>query len=135
MHIRLLNHNFVRFIITGGVTVVVDYGSLLFMYHILHIRLVMAITASYVLALIVNFLLTKLYTFQSRSGGHKKHIKEAIAYLALVGFNLLFTNFVIIQLEQVSIDPAISKLLTLACITLWDFYLYKTYIFKPVKIN
>lgn len=130
MSAKYLGQNFVRYLITGGLSVLVDYGTLMFLYRVLHVRLVVAVTVSYVLALVVNFLLTKLYTFQSRSGGHKKHAKEAAGYLILVGFNLIFTNFVILQMSNAGIGPSISKLITVACITLWNYYLYKHLIFK-----
>jgi putative flippase GtrA len=127
---KLLAHSFVRYVIVGVLSLGVDYGGLLFGYHVLHMHLAVATTISFFIGLICNFLLTKFWTFKHANHSAKHSIGQAVLVAMLVCFNLLVTNVVITQFNKIHIGPEISKLVTTAMVTLWNYVLYKKVIFK-----
>src|SRR5215471_5710939 len=121
---KLYNHTLVRYIAVG-----VDYGTLLFSYHVLNFELAAATTTGFLVGLIVNFLLNKFWSFQA-SHSAKSSLRQGLMVTALVIFNLLVTNFVVVYLHKWHIGPEISKVITTGMITLWNYVLYKKHIFK-----
>lgn len=126
---KFLQHSLVRYIVVGLGSLAVDYFLLLILFHGFGVQLAVASSISFLAGLTVNFLLNKYWSFQA-GRGLKKSTKQAVLYALLVGFNLLFTNFFIVMLQERGIGPEISKPVTTAMITLWNFALYKTVIFK-----
>lgn len=91
---------------------------------------VFAVGLSFWLGLIVSFLLQKLVTFGDKRLHHKILIPQIIAFSLLVLFNFGFT--ILVTKLLVSFIPAVlTRTLALGITTLWNFYLYKTRIFKP----
>ncbi len=90
---------------------------------------VIAVGLSFWLGLIISFLLQKLITFGDKRMHHKILIPQVIAFSLLVFFNFGFT--VLVTKLLVSFIPAVlTRTLALGITTLWNFYLYKTRIFK-----
>lgn len=90
---------------------------------------VVAVGLSFWLGLIVSFLLQKLVTFGDKRMHHKILIPQVIAFSLLVLFNFGFT--ILVTKLLVSFIPAVlTRTLALGITTLWNFYLYKTRIFK-----
>ncbi len=90
---------------------------------------VVAVALSFWLGLMVSFLLQKLVTFGDKRLHHKVLIPQIIAFSLLVLFNFGFT--VLVTKLLVSFIPAVfTRTLALGITTLWNFYLYKTRIFK-----
>lgn len=88
-----------------------------------------AVGLSFWLGLIVSFLLQKLVTFGDKRMHHKVLIPQVIAFSLLVVFNFGFT--VLVTKLLASFVPAVAtRTLALGITTLWNFYLYKTRIFK-----
>jgi putative flippase GtrA len=129
---KLLGHTFVRYLIVGVVSVVIDYGSLMVGYHVFGLHLGVATTVAFLLGLVGNFFMTKFWTFGGNGATHtaKQSTRQVILVAMLVCFNLVVTNVVIAQLNKVHIGPEISKLVTTAIVTLWNYVLYRKVIFK-----
>jgi len=90
---------------------------------------VMAVALSFTLGTLVSFALQKLVTFGDKRMHHKIVIPQLVATCLLVVFNFGFTLLVTKLLAHVW--PAIfSRTLALGITTIWNFYLYKTHIFK-----
>jgi putative flippase GtrA len=90
---------------------------------------VMAVGLSFWLGLIVSFTLQKIVTFEDKRTHHKVLIPQLVAFSLLVLFNFGFTLLV----TQLFIDilPAVAaRTIALGITTIWNFYLYKTRIFK-----
>ncbi len=89
-----------------------------------------AVAISFLVGLAVSFLLQKLFTFGDKRMHHKIVIPQVVAVTLLVFWNLGFTILVTRLLQDVL--PAVAtRTLALATTTIWNFYLYKTRIFKP----
>lgn len=90
---------------------------------------VMAVGLSFWLGLIVSFGLQKLVTFGDKRLHHRVLIPQAMAFSLLVLFNFGFT-VLMAKLLSTLLPAVIIRTLALGITTLWNFYLYKTRIFK-----
>jgi putative flippase GtrA len=90
---------------------------------------IVAVGLSFWLGLSVSFLFQKFLTFGDKRVHHKILIPQIAAYSLLVFFNFGFT--IIVTSFLVSLIPAVvARTLAIGVTTLWNFYLYKTRIFK-----
>lgn len=90
---------------------------------------VLAVGLSFWLGLLASFGLQKIVTFRDRRTHHTVLIPQLIAFSLLVLFNFGFT-LLVTQLLSGILHPAITRTLALGITTIWNFYLYKTRIFK-----
>lgn len=92
----------------------------------------LAVSLSFWFGLVVSFWLQKLVTFGDRRMHHHILLPQIIAVSALVGWNYGFTLLVTALLAP-TIPTAVDRTIALLITTIWNFYLYKTRIFKPVQ--
>jgi putative flippase GtrA len=90
---------------------------------------VVAVGIGYWLGFMVSFALQKLITFGDRRMHHKVLVPQAIAFGALVVFNFGFT-IALTKLLQDDLPAVAIRILAVSITTIWNFYLYKTRIFK-----
>ena len=90
---------------------------------------VVAVGLSFWIGLMVSFGLQKFFTFGDKRTHHKVLVPQVTAFSILVLFNFGFTLLIAKLLSNV-IPAVISRTLALGITTLWNFYLYKTRIFK-----
>jgi putative flippase GtrA len=90
---------------------------------------VVAVGLSFALGLTVSFLLQKIITFGDKRTHHKVLIPQVIAFGLLVLFNFSFTILFTKALSS-QIPAVICRTVALGITTIWNFYLYKTRIFK-----
>lgn len=90
---------------------------------------VLAIALSYILGTLVSFFLQKILTFGDKRMHHRILIPQLIATIVLVAWNFCFSLLVAHILAHHT--PAIiSRTIALGITTIWNFYIYKTRIFK-----
>lgn len=90
---------------------------------------VLAIALSYILGTLVSFFLQKILTFGDKRMHHRILVPQLIATTVLVVCNFCFSLLVARILAHHT--PAIvSRTIALAITTIWNFYIYKTRIFK-----
>lgn len=90
---------------------------------------VVAVGVAFWVGLVISFTLQKFVTFGDKRTHHKVVIPQLLATTALVLFNFGFTLVVTKLLADV-VPAVISRTLALGVTTIWNFYLYKTRIFK-----
>jgi putative flippase GtrA len=117
-----------RYVIVGGSVYIIEVLVIL-IAEMFGLTALWAIGLSFWVGLVVSFVLQKLVTFGDRRAHHKILIPQVLAFSLLVAFNfgftLLFTKIFL------NIIPAVlTRTLALGITTLWNFYLYKTKIFK-----
>lgn len=88
-----------------------------------------AVALSFWLGLILSFILQKFVTFGDKRTHHKILIPQIVAVCLLVLFNFGFTLLVTELLAGV-FPATITRTVALGITTIWNFYLYKTRIFK-----
>lgn len=88
-----------------------------------------AVALSFWLGLFVAFGLQKLVTFGDKRLHHKVLLVQATAFTALVLFNFGFT-LLATKLLSPWLPAIAARTIALGTSTLWNYYLYKTRIFK-----
>lgn len=117
-----------RYVIIGGSVYLFEL-VVIFMAQYLGANALVAVGLSFWLGLIVSFALQKVVTFGDRRLHRQVLVPQIIAFSTLVLFNFCFTLLVTDIL--VSLLPAVvTRTLALGLTTIWNFYLYKTRIFK-----
>ena len=117
-----------RYIVIGGSVYVLELAVIL-SAQLLGAGALVAVGLSFWLGLVVSFALQKMITFGDKRLHHRTLIPQIVAFSLLVMFNFGFTLGVT-QLLVSQVPPAVSRTIALALTTVWNFYLYKTRIFK-----
>jgi putative flippase GtrA len=112
-----------------GVTVYLLELAVIFVAQALGASALVAVGLSFWTGLIFSFLLQKLVTFNDKRMHHKILVPQLIAFSLLVLFNFGFTILVTKLLSNV-VPAVVCRTLALGITTVWNFYLYKTRIFK-----
>jgi putative flippase GtrA len=127
--LRLLSRRpLYRYVVVGGSVYVLEVAIIVIAQH-LGASSVLAVGLSFWFGLIVSFLLQKFVTFSDRRVHHRVLLSQTVIVVALVLFNFGFT-IVVTKLLTSRVPAVISRTLALAITTTWNFYLYKTRIFK-----
>jgi putative flippase GtrA len=124
-------HKLSKYIITGGATFVVEYGLFLVFAYIFAFEAWVAQVCSYILALVINFLLLRNWTFGHNNKTRMTH--HFMKYGILVAFNLPITAFIIYELVRGGVAPFLAKLIVVALVALWNFIIYDKLIFRDAK--
>jgi putative flippase GtrA len=117
-----------RYIIVG-VSVYLFEVITIVVAKIFQVNDVFAIALSFWLGLFASFLLQKLVTFGDKRFHRRFLLVQFLAFSGLVAFNFAFT-ICIGYLLQGTVPAVISRTIALGITTFWNFYLYKTRIFK-----
>ena len=117
-----------RYVIIGGSVYVFELAVIVITQK-LGASPVLAVGLSFWLGLIVSFALQKIITFGDKRTGRRILVSQILAFSLLVLFNFGFT--LLVTKVLLHIFPAvITRTLALGITTMWNFYLYKTRIFK-----
>ena len=95
---------------------------------------VVAVGLSFWLGTLLSFLLQKFVAFGDMRTHHKILIPQLIAVCLLVLFNFGFT-VVVTKLLSPPVPTVMARTIALAITVIWNFYLYKTKIFKTAGSN
>jgi len=95
---------------------------------------VVSVAVSFWFGLIVSFALQKLVTFGDKRGQRKVVLPQFSAFALLVLFNFCFTLAVTKLLEH-TLPVVVIRTVAIGITTLWNFYLYKTRIFRVPVID
>jgi len=90
---------------------------------------ILAISLSFWLGLIVSFGLQKIITFGDKRMHRRVVLPQLLAFSGLVLFNFSFT-LLMTKLFIHLLPTFLIRTLALGITTIWNFYLYKTHIFK-----
>jgi len=88
-----------------------------------------AVAISFCFGTLVSFFLQKLVTFGDKRMHHRIVVPQLVAVTLLVVWNLSF-SVALTKLLQDHLPAVVSRTLAIGLTTLWNFYLYKTRIFK-----
>ena len=124
---KLYNHKFIRYIVVGGTTFVIDLGLLILLKLHFHLSIPVATTIAYWTSIIFNFTLNRWWSFNI---AEKKNLsKHMFSYLLLLSFNYLFT-VIFVSLMSKYMSFALAKILAVLLSTPWTYIIYKNIIFK-----
>jgi putative flippase GtrA len=122
-----------RYVVVGSSTYVFELAMIVLAQH-LGASAVTAVAISFWFGLVVSFILQKLVTFGDRRTHHKVVLPQIGAFSLLVMFNFGFTIAVTRLLQHV-LPVVVIRTLAIGISTLWNYYLYKTRIFRVPVID
>ncbi len=111
---------FLRYFFIGGFAAIVNIGMLFVFTHFIHLYYLMSNILSFVLGLIVNYLLSKKFVFQEDTSISQS--KEFVMYtiIGVIGLGI-DTMFVWLFTDIIKIYYMISKLISTAIVFIWNF--------------
>ena len=129
---ELLKRPGVRYLIVGGSVYIFELAVIV-VAQVSGANSVMAVAISYILGTSVSFLLQKFVTFGDKRTHHKIITMQFLATCLLVVVNFGFT-LLVTKLLSPPLPAVITRTVALATTTIWNFYLYKTRIFKKSDV-
>jgi putative flippase GtrA len=126
-HLRLNQHRY-RYLVVG-VSVYLFEMLVIPLSQWLGASPLLAVTISFWLGIGLSFTLQKLITFEDRRMHHRVLVPQMLTYGMLVLFNFGFTLLLTHLLTDL-LPTVVIRTLALGITTVWNFYLYKTRIFK-----
>ncbi len=117
-----------RYLLIGGSVYVFELAVIV-VAQALGASAVWAVAISFCLGTLVSFFLQKLVTFSDKRMHHRVLIPQLIATGLLIVWNLGF-SVLLTKLLQNHLPAVATRTLAIAFTTIWNFYLYKTRIFK-----
>jgi putative flippase GtrA len=124
----LMHRPGMRYVAIGGSVYVFELAVIVIAQK-LGASAVLAVAISFCLGTLVSFFLQKFVTFGDKRMHNHILIPQMIATAALILWNLGFLVLLTRLLEQ-HLPAVITRSLALGITTIWNFYLYKTHIFK-----
>jgi putative flippase GtrA len=120
---------FLRYVFSGGLATCSDIGLYLVLLSF-GVYFVMASVFSGVLAFFAAFFLHKYVTYQE-SGDTTEHF---IRYCILTALNFLAQNIILyVAVMHMGISEGWAKVMASASAILWNFFLYKRFVYRTKK--
>lgn len=120
-----------RYITVGGLVYLLEL-VVIWLSETLGASSLVAVGVSFWIGLVASFLLQKLFTFGDKRTQRKVLLSQIIAVSLLVMFNFGFT-LLITKLFASTLTTFGARTVALAITVIWNFYLYKTHIFRVGK--
>ena len=119
---------FFRYAVVGCLGTAVDLGSLYLFVDVFHVPLLVSTAASFILAVINNFILNKYWTFRNRNTNVRK---QFIKFLIVSSGGLLLTEVLMAFFVYVlGIWYMAGKLITSGLVLVWNFLANKYWTFR-----
>lgn len=127
--IKHLQKSWIRYLLVGGISYLLEMGFLALFHKTLGLSALWSVALSFWLGFVISFSLQKIITFKNYDKQPKTLRKQLSSYMALLVWNYIFT-LLLVQLLTPRLSVFIVRTLAIATITMWNYYLYKTRIFK-----
>ena len=122
-----VRHQFTKYFIVGISGVFLDLATLIFFKEFFGFNATVAVVCNQILMLTYNFILNKYWSFKNKEIPHK----QIVRYLILAGFNYLFSVGMMYSFNHlINYDYRLVRIATIAVMVLWNFFLYKYWVYK-----
>jgi putative flippase GtrA len=128
----LYRHHFVRYLVVGGTTFIIDFGTLILLHGKLGFGIAASTSLAYWLSIIYNFTLNRYWTFDARE-------KESLQRHITTYFMLLIVNYLFavtfVSFASDHINYIYAKAVAVIIQMIWTYPVYKKVIFvsSPAK--
>jgi putative flippase GtrA len=119
--------SFVRFLVTGGLSYLVDVGTLVALNSGAGWSVAAATTGAYVVAFFFTFTLNRLWVFRASEDSATGQVAR---YLVLVGVNYLVTLAIVVGLTALGVPVVVAKTASTVVIALSNFLVYRHWVFR-----
>ena len=121
----------IKFGIVGVVATIVDFGVLMLLKEKLHLDVLLASAVSFLVSVIVNYILSMLFVFESRENGK---VKEFLVFVALsIGGLFLNEGIMWIGTEIMMLYYLWVKVFACIFVPIYNFITRKIFLEKKVS--
>ena len=124
--LKALVSQIVRYAVVGGASAAFELIVFQILYALAGMGIAPSNTIALVASTVVNFTMNRSLAFKSSANP----ARSLMLYLVLFAFNTTFSTLAITWLVGLGIHSAVAKLMTMVCIVMWNFVLYRKVIFK-----
>ncbi len=119
-------HQFLRFLMVGGIVAVVHFGILIALVSSSDVSPTLASTIGFVVSAAINYLLNYTFTFRSTARHSAAIVKFAL--VALIGLSL---NAALMKAgtDGLGINYLFVQTVAIACVVVWNFFANKHWTF------
>ena len=115
-----------KYFVIGFSGVFLDMGTLIFFKEVYGFSAVMSVVLNQIIMLTYIFSLNKYWTFRNKEIPYK----QIVRFLILAGINYFFSVIIMyIFSQRLTFDYRIVRISTIAIMTLWNFFLYKYWVY------
>ena len=123
---------FLKFCVVGVIGTAIDFGLLYLLVEFGHVYYLLAATISFIAAVINNYLLNKIWTFQDKNRNFfKQFVQFLIVSLVGLGLNLLLLYLLV---QYAHLWYILAKVLATGVVLIWNFIANKFWTFKKEKV-
>jgi putative flippase GtrA len=116
----------VRFLFVGGLSFALDLGLLVLFHEVFGVALWAATPIAFVVSLVFNFVLQRVFTFRATNKGSV----SALKYILLVIVNIAVSDLIVIAFDALGWSYIIGKTTATVLTTVWNYFLYRHWIFQ-----
>jgi putative flippase GtrA len=117
----------------GLLTTAIDAIITFLLFEFLGFSVFLASAVGFLSGFFVNFPLNKNKVFFSSNGQRFKVSTQVQLYVLLIAFNLFSTSFAVALLVDLGIQIVVAKFFVTGVLFIWNFVVFKFYIFRPLK--
>jgi putative flippase GtrA len=126
----LSRHKLVRYAFAGSSALLTEEVGLWVCYGQLGMPLWLATTIAFGSAFGVNFTLNRFWTFADDGAREGAVHAQTFRFAILVGINYCVTQAIMYLLTSIGVNYLVAKALSTMFITIYNFYVYKKWVFK-----
>lgn len=130
---KLFDTMLVRYLVAGGISAMVLIGGLYILHGLFDLWYVAASSLSFLVAVVVSFLLQKYWTFQDRVADVAR--RQFVYYLLIALINLAINaGLMYFFVDLCHVWYLLSQVLSAGIVAVWSFFVYKHLIFKKPNL-
>ena len=116
----------IKYLLVGGTSALIEYGGFQLLFLLAGWNVAASNITATVAATVFNFASNRSFTFNSTA----RPVRSAVLYLVLFCCNTAFSTVVVDVLVGAGLSSLIAKLIPMACVTCWNFVLYRKVVFR-----
>jgi len=123
-----VNKRVIKYVFSGIMAFATEYVSFIILFYFFHFHLTIANVISFFAGFTVSFLLNRNWVFGDVSKNGDR-TRQLLKYFILALINVVISS-ILINLFSIFIVVFLSKLITVCTIAVWNYFIYKKFIFK-----
>jgi len=128
-------YQFIKFSVVGTIGMIIDVGILNLLIYFFSVNIYISATISFILAVISNFILNRIWTFNNIKTDKKpfyQFIQFVMVSVIGLGINLLIMY---VFIEWAGLWYNWAKIIAIIIVLLWNYFINKIWTFKGTVIN
>ncbi|RDB58979.1 hypothetical protein C1878_15915 [Gordonibacter sp. 28C] len=115
-----------RYVIVGVASALLELIIFSVLYYVAQVSAAWASPVSLLCSTVLNYALSKNWSFK----GDSSILKSLLLYVLLLCFNSIFSSIATQFFIDIGISALFAKLLTMSCVVVWNFFLYRKVVFR-----